>query len=191
MLDIVNLIHRLQAGEADEAEKKALADWIAKSSENEGDYHALMMLLGYSDMPNTEPVTEEEFNRGYERLQSGIRRLQRRKSRTLLVRQLAISLAVLAVLISVIYIYIAPQNQTDAIQFTNEPLANVIGLIESKHNIKIKPEKPTLLMCQFTGVIFTSASVDDILDAISRTMNVEFVLKPDRSFEVRGKGCSD
>lgn len=189
MIDIVNLIHRSQAGEADEGERKALTDWIALSPENKGDYEALMMLLGYSDMPNTEPVTEEELNRGYERLQSGIRALQRRKERSLLLRQLLIGLATVAVLISAIYIYMAPRDQTDVIEFTNEPLGNVVSLIESKYNVKTRPERPDLLTCQFTGVVFTSASVGDVFDAISRTMNIEFVRKPDGSFEIRGKGC--
>lgn len=149
------------------------------------------MLLGYSDMPNTEPVTEEDFNRGYERLQSGIRRLQRRRSMSRVMRHLAIGFAIFAVFISTVYIYIVQPSQADEVHFTDEPLGNVIGFLESRYNIKTIPETPALLNCQFTGVILTSASVDDVLATISRTMNIEFVVRPDRSFEVRGKGCSD
>src|SRR5690349_24238269 len=107
-MDIVNLIHRNHSGEATEDERKALADWIAESPENKEDFEGLNILFGYTDLPDIPHVTEEEFNRGYERLQAGVLEWQRREARSRNLKRFGGALSVLTLLFFVIYIYIAP-----------------------------------------------------------------------------------
>jgi len=188
-MDIVELIHRSETGQADEAQKKALADWIDQSSENREDYEDLRFVLGYVERPDLPVVSEDDVRRSWERLQSSISDLERKEADSRSRWKLAGLLTVVVAVLLYIYIYMGRPTLPGVSRFNNRPLREVIEFLETKHSVSIKASTPALLDCQFTGVVFSSASLTDALDAISRTMNMGYTTQPDGSVKVTGQGC--
>lgn len=74
------------------------------------------------------------------------------------------------------------------LEFRNTPLGEVLRELETQYDVGFSVDQPGILPCRFTGK-FENASLDEVLRALSFSMNLTFRRKGQTLFAVSGEGC--
>jgi ferric-dicitrate binding protein FerR (iron transport regulator) len=78
--------------------------------------------------------------------------------------------------------------KTQKLVFTDQPLAEILPVLESYFGKNIGVDSPALLQCRFRGT-FTEATLDEVLRVMTFSMNIT-VQKSAQKITLAGKGCS-
>jgi ferric-dicitrate binding protein FerR (iron transport regulator) len=78
--------------------------------------------------------------------------------------------------------------KTKRLVFIDQPLAEIIPVLESYSGASIGVDHPDLFQCRFRGT-FMEASLDEILQVMTFSMNIT-VRKSAQKITLAGKGCS-
>ena len=77
---------------------------------------------------------------------------------------------------------------TGVLEFRNEPLGQVLKELEDQFDVRFIVDKPQILTCGFTGK-FENAKLEDVLRALSYSLNLKFDRKDQMTLVVSGDGC--
>lgn len=77
---------------------------------------------------------------------------------------------------------------TRKLVFKNTDLEEVLRLIEELYNITFQVNGKQILTCRFTGK-FNDAKLEDVLNTLSFSMDIDFISKPGNYYQVSGLGC--
>lgn len=77
---------------------------------------------------------------------------------------------------------------TRKLEFRNTELETVLRLVEELYQISFLVEDKKLLGCRFTGK-FDDATIEDILNTLAFSLDIEFILQPGSHYQVSGPGC--
>lgn len=78
---------------------------------------------------------------------------------------------------------------TGVLEFRNEPLGQVLKELEDQFDVRFIVDKPQILSCGFTGK-FENAKLEDVLRALSYSLNLQFDRKDQRTLIAKGDGCT-
>jgi ferric-dicitrate binding protein FerR (iron transport regulator) len=77
---------------------------------------------------------------------------------------------------------------TGVLEFRNEPLGQVLKELEDQFDVRFIVDQPQILTCGFTGK-FENAKLEEVLRALSYSLNLEFDRKDQTTLVARGEGC--
>ncbi|GAB3535066.1 FecR domain-containing protein [Pontibacter brevis] len=79
--------------------------------------------------------------------------------------------------------------QSGKLQFEGQPLAEVTRVLERYYGVQLQLQNEALATCHFTGS-FEGASLEEVLQVLEATMQLEYTKQHDTTYTLRGQGCN-
>jgi hypothetical protein len=159
-MDKSNLILRVLNGEASSAEEAILREMTGKDPSLKEEYEDMKLFYSFREVAEPPPIEP------FERIKAQYYERKRKKK---LVRRVVGSLAVLAILASILWI--ALPGKTSDLVFVNQTFGSVVDTLESEYALEIEVDNSALLTCRFTGSFLHISSADEVLPAIVAATN--------------------
>lgn len=78
--------------------------------------------------------------------------------------------------------------QSGRLQFEGQSLAEVVQLLEHYYHVRLQLQNESLATCRFTGS-FTNAALEEVLQVLEATLQLEYTQQNDTTYTLSGQGC--
>lgn len=188
-MDKTSLIYKVLSAEANESEKKELENWLSQSEENKIEFNDLKLLWEASKDPD-QSITKNQLQDGFIKIkalmEAKLKKRQQNKRIWILITVLILGLLVF------IFIFFRKEQNHDSfkrLKFSNTSLEQVIKILESEYEIDIELENKKVSACTFTGVIYRTKNVDDVLRTLDEALSINHRAVREGHYLLTGSGC--
>jgi ferric-dicitrate binding protein FerR (iron transport regulator) len=206
-MDSTRLIYKVLSGEADEAERKTLRSWMDMAPENAAEFEDIKLAYEAELRFDISAISEdEEPDDGWQAVQQRIFRARRQQRWHDLRKSLGTATLISAVVFAAIFYYVGSNETvtrqgaatvkstpslTRKLTFQDATLQRVFEVLHSRYGIDILVANAEVGACRFSGTFSSGISIDDVLRTLARSQNLQLEFKPGRTFEFKGKGCTE
>lgn len=184
-MDRSSLIFKVLAGKASKQEEWALEQWIDASLDNRREFEDIRWL--WLSKTGDTPARALDFYEGFTKIKEKVG--FRKDKRIRIASRVWTATLILTVLVN-IYLVITQstraENQT--LEFKDTPVQIVMIKLQQVYGITIETEQETVRSCAFTAT-FSNAEVEDVLHALTVSLNLEYQRLQGKNYRLNGRGC--
>ncbi|HNP95376.1 MAG TPA: DUF4974 domain-containing protein [Cyclobacteriaceae bacterium] len=182
-MDIAQLI-RILDGTADATERDTFSHWMASNETHRQEFKQIRQLWQLAQGPWPKTMDQEPLEKIRTRVMQRARQRQR--------KNVAITMATTLVLVVGSWMFWPRAEKSDLIgermTFNHQSLEEIAILLEDKFNTQISISTPETEVCVFTGTFSKTSTLDDIMNALSRSLDVR-VESTRSGYAWKSKGC--